>query len=162
MGSSHRRASRTRGLSFATTPSPRRRAPPEPEASPRPLHPLRPLPRRRPSRPLLQRRCPPEASPPLSGPLLSSSSWALSRSHAVHTTALPIEAPQARAIAGRASFWPTQRWEPKRVYGGEAAGAGGGEKFLNLPNLVSIGCMASGPLIGWERKAVAEVASGSF
>ncbi|KAE8796383.1 UDP-sugar-dependent glycosyltransferase 52 [Hordeum vulgare] len=44
------------------------------------------------------------------------------------------------------------RWDPKQVYGGEAAGAGGGEKFLNLNNLVSIGRMASRPLIGCTHR----------
>jgi cardiolipin synthase len=60
---------------------------------------------------------------------------------------------RARAIAGGGAqaVADAVRWEPKRVYGSGAAdeGAGRGERFLNLPNLVSLGRMASGPLIGW-------------
>lgn len=47
-------------------------------------------------------------------------------------------------------------WEHRRISGSEAeivvsAGSvgGGGERFLNAPNLVSIGRMVSGPVIGW-------------
>uniref|UniRef100_A0A453FQ83 Uncharacterized protein n=1 Tax=Aegilops tauschii subsp. strangulata TaxID=200361 RepID=A0A453FQ83_AEGTS len=89
-----------------------------------------------------------------SGPLLPSSSpWTLPRSATPFTTAAAFRSKlhRARAIAGGSAqaLADAVRWEPKRVYGGEAAGPGGGEKFLNLPNLVSIGRMASGPLIGW-------------
>ncbi|KAM3333078.1 hypothetical protein ACQJBY_028284 [Aegilops geniculata] len=91
---------------------------------------------------------------PRSGPLLPSSSpWTLSRSATPFTTAAAFRSKlhRTRAIAGGGAqaLADVVRWEPKRVYGGEAAGPGGGEKFLNLPNLVSIGRMASGPLIGW-------------
>lgn len=58
---------------------------------------------------------------------------------------------RACAIAGGGAQAVVEavRWEPRRVYSSEAAGAGGGERFLNLPNLVSIGRMVSGPVIGW-------------
>ena len=75
------------------------------------------------------------------------------RPFAAAAAALRAQLHAARAVAGGGAqavadaVW----WEPKRVYGSEAAdeGAGRGERFLNLPNLVSLGRMASGPLIGW-------------
>ncbi|KAI4977660.1 hypothetical protein ZWY2020_014214 [Hordeum vulgare] len=94
-------------------------------------------------------------------PLLpSSSSWTLSRSATPFTTATAFRSKLHRASAivggGAQALADAVRWEPKRVYGGEAAGAGEGEKFLNLPNLVSIGRMASGPLIGCQKKYARE------
>jgi cardiolipin synthase len=90
------------------------------------------------------------------GPLfLSSSPWMLSQSPRPFTAAAAASRAKphrARAVAGGGAqaVADLARWEPKRVYGSEAAGGGGGEKFLNLPNLVSLGRMASGPLIGWS------------
>ncbi|CAM0883268.1 unnamed protein product [Alopecurus aequalis] len=85
----------------------------------------------------------------------SSTPWMLSQFPRPFTAAAAFRANlhRARAVAGGGAqaVADAVRWEPKRVYGSEAAdeGAGGGEKFLNLPNLVSLGRMASGPLIGW-------------
>jgi cardiolipin synthase (CMP-forming) len=49
------------------------------------------------------------------------------------------------------------RWENRRISQSQAEDAaaarivgGGGERFLNAPNLVSIGRMVSGPVIGWS------------
>ncbi|KAM0901902.1 hypothetical protein ACQ4PT_019653 [Festuca glaucescens] len=90
------------------------------------------------------------------GPLfLSPAPWMLSQSPRPFTAAAAFGAKlhRARAIGGGGAqaVADAVRWEPKRVYGSEAAdeGAGRGERFLNLPNLVSLGRMASGPLIGW-------------
>uniref|UniRef100_A0ACD5VUI9 Uncharacterized protein n=1 Tax=Avena sativa TaxID=4498 RepID=A0ACD5VUI9_AVESA len=86
---------------------------------------------------------------------LSSAPWMLSQSPRPFIAAAAFRAKphRARAIAGGGAqaVADAVRWEPKRAYGSEAAdkGAAGGEKFLNLPNLVSLGRMASGPLIGW-------------
>ncbi|KAI4972893.1 hypothetical protein ZWY2020_005493 [Hordeum vulgare] len=78
--------------------------------------------------------------------------------HAIHHRhRLPVELHRLAPLPWRREFG-RRSLEPKRSGGGSVVE----EKFLNLPNLVSIGRMASGPLIGWERKAVAEVASGSF
>uniref|UniRef100_A0ACD5WG74 Uncharacterized protein n=1 Tax=Avena sativa TaxID=4498 RepID=A0ACD5WG74_AVESA len=90
--------------------------------------------------------------------VLLGSSWMLSQSPrpfaAAAAAAFPAKLHRARAAiggGGAQAVADAVRWEPKRDYGSEAAdkGAGGGEKFLNLPNLVSLGRMASGPLIGW-------------
>uniref|UniRef100_A0ACD5W4G4 Uncharacterized protein n=1 Tax=Avena sativa TaxID=4498 RepID=A0ACD5W4G4_AVESA len=87
---------------------------------------------------------------------LSSAPWILSQSPRLFTAAaaFPAKLHRARAAIGSGGAQAVAdavRWEPKRDYGSEAADkdAGGGEKFLNLPNLVSLGRMASGPLIGW-------------
>jgi cardiolipin synthase len=94
------------------------------------------------------------------GPLfLSSAPWMLPQSPrpftAAAAAAFRAKPHGARAVAGGGAqaVADAVRWEPRRAYGSEAAdegaGGGGGEKFLNLPNLVSLGRMASGPLIGW-------------
>ncbi|KAK1667859.1 hypothetical protein QYE76_056018 [Lolium multiflorum] len=91
------------------------------------------------------------------GPLfLSPAPWMLPQSPRPFTAAAAFRAKphRARAVAGGGGAQAVAdavRWEPKRVYGSGAAdeGAGRGERFLNLPNLVSLGRMASGPLIGW-------------
>src|SRR6185312_15980984 len=65
---------------------------------------------------------------------------------------------RAQALAGgRAqAVADAVRWDRRRISGGEAGAApsagivgGGGGRFLNAPNLVSIGRMVSGPVIGW-------------
>jgi cardiolipin synthase len=96
------------------------------------------------------------------GPLfLSSPPWILSQSATPLTAAaaaLRAKLRRAQALAGgRAqAFADAVRWDHRRISGGEAEGAspagivgGGGERFLNAPNLVSIGRMVSGPVIGW-------------
>ncbi|KAJ1285772.1 hypothetical protein BS78_03G302500 [Paspalum vaginatum] len=96
------------------------------------------------------------------GPLfLSSPPWMLSQSATPLTAAaaaLGAKLRRAQALAGgRAqAVADAVLWEHKRISGGAAeiavsAGSvgGGGERFLNAPNLVSIGRMLSGPVIGW-------------
>lgn len=61
---------------------------------------------------------------------------------------------RARALAGGGAQAVADAigWEPRQISRGESEVAEvvtGGERFLNLPNLVSIGRMASGPVIGW-------------
>ncbi|KAI4996688.1 hypothetical protein ZWY2020_052030 [Hordeum vulgare] len=69
----------------------------------------------------------------------SSSSWTLSRSATPFTTATAFrwKLHRARAIAGGGaqSLADAVRWEAKQVYGGKAAGAGGGKDrlWLKLP-----------------------------
>nr|CAB3474510.1 unnamed protein product [Digitaria exilis] len=93
------------------------------------------------------------------GPLfLSSPPWMLSQSATPLTAALRDKLRRAQALdGGRAqAVADAVRWDRKRISGGEAEAAasagtvgGGGERFLNAPNLVSIGRMVSGPVIGW-------------
>ncbi|KAL6853845.1 hypothetical protein ACP4OV_019874 [Aristida adscensionis] len=97
------------------------------------------------------------------GPLfLSSPPWMLSQSATPLTAAaapLGARLRRARALAGGGAqaVADAVRWERRGISGrGEAeaaprvvAGGGGGERFLNAPNLVSIGRMVSGPVIGW-------------
>nr|CAB3478550.1 unnamed protein product [Digitaria exilis] len=93
------------------------------------------------------------------GPLfLSSPPWMLSQSATPLTAALRDKLRRAQALAGgRAqAVADAVQWDRKRISGGEAEAAasagtvgGGGERFLNAPNLVSIGRMVSGPVIGW-------------
>ena len=96
------------------------------------------------------------------GPLfLSSPPWMLSQSATPLTAAaaaLRDKLRRAQALAGgRAqAVADAVRWDRRRISGGEAGAApsagivgGGGERFLNAPNLVSIGRMVSGPVIGW-------------
>ncbi|PAN28060.1 hypothetical protein PAHAL_5G128600 [Panicum hallii] len=96
------------------------------------------------------------------GPLfLSSPPWMLSQSATPLTAAaaaLRDKLRRAQALAGgRAqAVADAVRWDHRRISGGEAEAApssgvvgGGGERFLNAPNLVSIGRMVSGPVIGW-------------
>uniref|UniRef100_A0A0A9DYE2 Uncharacterized protein n=1 Tax=Arundo donax TaxID=35708 RepID=A0A0A9DYE2_ARUDO len=96
------------------------------------------------------------------GPLfLSSPPWMLSQSATPLTAAaaaLRDKLRSARALAGGGAqaVADTVWWEHSRISGAEteiAAAArtsgGGGERFLNAPNLVSIGRMVSGPVIGW-------------
>ncbi|KAF8663950.1 hypothetical protein HU200_055295 [Digitaria exilis] len=92
------------------------------------------------------------------GPLfLSSPPWMLSQSATPLTAALRDKLRRAQALAGgRAqAVADAVQWDRKRISGGEAEAAasagtvgGGGERFLNAPNLVSIGRMVSGPVIG--------------
>jgi len=72
--------------------------------------------------------------------------------------ALGAKLRRAPALAGGRALAVADavRWEHRRISGGEAevaASSGtvgcGGERFLNAPNLVSIGRMVSGPIIGW-------------
>ncbi|KAI5022230.1 hypothetical protein ZWY2020_058960 [Hordeum vulgare] len=125
------RPSRTRGLSSRTTPSPPHSAPPS-------------LPHPRPSPPWDAR---PEALPPAA----CCSPRPPDALATPFTTATPsAEAPQgSRHCRAVRRFWDAVR-EPKRFT--EAKACGGGDKFLNLPNLVSIGRMASGPLIGCTHR----------
>uniref|UniRef100_A0A0D9V6M8 CDP-diacylglycerol--glycerol-3-phosphate 3-phosphatidyltransferase n=1 Tax=Leersia perrieri TaxID=77586 RepID=A0A0D9V6M8_9ORYZ len=95
------------------------------------------------------------------GPLfLSSPPWMLSQSATPLTAAaaaLRARLRRARALAGGGAQAVADAvvWEPRRISRGESEVAGavpggaGCEKFLNLPNLVSIGRMVSGPVIGW-------------
>ncbi|KAL5226568.1 hypothetical protein ABZP36_014833 [Zizania latifolia] len=93
------------------------------------------------------------------GPLfLSSPPWMLSQSATPLTAAaaaLRAKLRRARALAGGGAqaVADAVRWEPRRISRGEdevaEAVPGGSERFLNLPNLVSIGRMVSGPVIGW-------------
>ncbi|KAL6614347.1 hypothetical protein ACP70R_036617 [Stipagrostis hirtigluma subsp. patula] len=94
------------------------------------------------------------------GPLfLSSPPWMLSQSATPLTAAaaaLGAKLRRARALAGGGAqaVADAVRWEHSRISGGEAVEAvrfvaGGGERFLNAPNLVSIARMVSGPVIGW-------------
>uniref|UniRef100_A0A0D3EUY2 CDP-diacylglycerol--glycerol-3-phosphate 3-phosphatidyltransferase n=1 Tax=Oryza barthii TaxID=65489 RepID=A0A0D3EUY2_9ORYZ len=92
------------------------------------------------------------------GPLfLSSPPWMLSQSATPLTAAaaaLRARLRRARALAGGGAQAVADAigWEPRQISRGESEVAEvvtGGERFLNLPNLVSIGRMASGPVIGW-------------
>lgn len=93
------------------------------------------------------------------GPLfLSSPPWMLSQSATPLTAAaaaLRARLRRARALAGGGAQAVADAvgWEPRRISRDESevaeAVTGGRERFLNLPNLVSIGRMASGPVIGW-------------
>jgi cardiolipin synthase len=98
------------------------------------------------------------------GPLfLSSAPWMLSQSATPLTAAaaaIGAKLRRAQALAGGRALAVADAvgWEHRRISGGEAevevaASSGivgcGGERFLNAPNLVSIGRMVSGPVIGW-------------
>ena len=96
------------------------------------------------------------------GPLfLSSPPWMLSQSATPLTAAaaaLRDKLRRAQALAGGRvqAVADAVRWDHRRISRGEAEAApaagvvgGGGERFLNAPNLVSIGRMVSGPVIGW-------------
>ncbi|XP_006644830.1 CDP-diacylglycerol--glycerol-3-phosphate 3-phosphatidyltransferase 1, chloroplastic [Oryza brachyantha] len=95
------------------------------------------------------------------GPLfLSSPPWMLSQSATPLTAAaaaLRAKLRRARALAGGGAQAVADAvgWEPRRISRVESEVAGavlsgtGSERFLNLPNLVSIGRMVSGPVIGW-------------
>ncbi|TVU34846.1 hypothetical protein EJB05_16700, partial [Eragrostis curvula] len=96
------------------------------------------------------------------GPLfLSSPPWMLSQSATPLTAAaaaLGARLRRARALAGGGAqaVADAVRWENRRISRGESEDAAaarikgrGGERFLNAPNLVSIGRMVSGPVIGW-------------
>lgn len=100
---------------------------------------------------------------PFSGPLfLSSPPWKLLQSATPlylqgewARPGVPQNLAQARnrlSLQGRAGFADAIRWVGST--GGlsaveYAAGVGRDEKVLNLPNLISISRMVSGPLIGW-------------
>ncbi|KAK3165675.1 hypothetical protein QOZ80_1AG0036300 [Eleusine coracana subsp. coracana] len=96
------------------------------------------------------------------GPLfLSSPPWMLSQSATPLTAAAAAHGSRlrmARVLAGGGAqaVAGAVRWENRRISRGEAEDAaaarisgGGGERFLNAPNLVSIARMVSGPVIGW-------------
>jgi cardiolipin synthase (CMP-forming) len=92
---------------------------------------------------------------------LSSPPWMLSQSATPLTAAaaaLGGRLRMARALAGGGvqAVAGAVRWGNRRISRGQAEDAaaarimgGGGERFLNAPNLVSIGRMLSGPVIGW-------------
>lgn len=97
-----------------------------------------------------------------SGPLfLSSAPWMLSQSATPLTAAaaaLGVKLRRAQALPGGRALAVAAAvgWEHMRISRGEAEVATssgivgyGGERFLNAPNLVSIGRMVSGPVIGW-------------
>ncbi|NP_001150447.2 CDP-diacylglycerol--glycerol-3-phosphate 3-phosphatidyltransferase 1, chloroplastic [Zea mays] len=96
------------------------------------------------------------------GPLfLSSAPWMLSQSATPLTAAaaaLGAKLHRAQALPGGRALAVAAAvgWEHMRISRGEAEVATssgivgyGGERFLNAPNLVSIGRMVSGPVIGW-------------